>query len=77
MRKLATAAAAVVALLAGQAAAAIDTQAPRVGDRVGAKSEASSKFMGDPLWMFVGFAVIATLVVIHADDDDDDVPISA
>lgn len=76
MRKIATAAA-VLALLAGQAAAAADSQAVRVGDRVGVKSATANHMMGEPLWMFIGFAVIATLVIIHADDDDDDDPISA
>lgn len=74
MRKTIAAVTAGLLLVAGQAAAANDSAVARVGDRVGARADASSEFAGIPLpVLLIGTAVlIATVVVISEDDSESD-----
>ncbi|MBX9460193.1 MAG: hypothetical protein KL785_02845 [Brevundimonas sp.] len=74
MRKTIAAVTAGLLLVAGQAAAANDSAVARVGDRVGARADASSEFAGVPLpVLLIGTAVIiATIVVVTNDDSDSD-----
>ncbi|MCS6627389.1 hypothetical protein N0B44_31225 [Roseibacterium beibuensis] len=74
MRKTIAAVTAGLLLVAGQAAAANDSAVARVGDRVGARADASSEFAGVPLpVLLIGTAVIiATVVVISEDDSESD-----
>lgn len=74
MRKTIAAVTAGLLLVAGQAAAANDSAVARVGDRVGARADASSEFAGVPLpVLLIGTAVIiATIVVISDDDSESD-----
>ncbi|HEY0599439.1 hypothetical protein [Brevundimonas sp.] len=74
MRKTIAAVTAGLLLVAGQAAAANDSAVARVGDRVGARADASSEFAGIPLpVLLIGTAVIiATIVVINEDDSESD-----
>ena len=70
MRK--TVAAAVLGLLmvAGQAAAASNNASARLGDRAGARVDASEGFAGVPLpVLLVGAAVVVAAVVTATDDD--------
>lgn len=73
MRKTIAAVTAGLLLVAGQAAAAGATNSTaRVGDRVGATSEASSEFAGIPLpVLLIGAAVIVATVVVATDDDSE------
>lgn len=68
MKKLAAAVAAGCLLVGGQAAATSQGVA-RVGDRVGAKADASSEFAGIPVIGLLAIAgVIAAAVVVASDD---------
>lgn len=73
MRKTIAAVTAGLLLVAGQAAAAGSNSAVvRVGDRVGASSEASSEFAGIPLpVLLIGAAVIVATVVVATNDDSE------
>lgn len=73
MRKTVTAAVVGLLLVAGQAAAAGATSANvRVGDRVGARADASSEFAGIPLpVLLIGTAVLIGAIVVASDDDSD------
>ena len=72
MKKAIAAAAVGVQLVAGQAAAANNTAAARVGDRVGAAAGESSEFAGVPLpVLIVGAGLLAAAVVVASDDDGD------
>jgi len=74
MKKTIAAVTAGLLLVAGQAAASAATgqTTARVGDRVGAQSEASSEFAGVPLIGLLAVAgVIAATVVIASDDDSE------
>ncbi|MDP2024873.1 hypothetical protein [Sulfuriferula sp.] len=69
MRKTIAAVTAGLLLVAGQAAAANNSAVARVGDRVGARTEASSEFAGIPLVvLLVGTAVIIATIVVANDD---------
>lgn len=74
MRKTIAAVTAGLLLVAGQAAAANNSAVARVGDRVGARADASSEFAGIPLpVLLIGTAVIvATVVVVSEDDSESD-----
>tara|TARA_R110002124_G_scaffold55108_2_gene156042 strand:- start:2079 stop:2303 length:225 start_codon:yes stop_codon:yes gene_type:complete len=70
MRKTVTAAAVGLLLIAGQAAAAGSTSTARVGDRVGARADASSEFAGIPLpVLLIGSAVLIGAIVVGSNDD--------
>ena len=73
MRKTVTAAVVGLLLVAGQAAAAGSTSAnARVGDRVGARADASSEFAGIPLpVLLIGTAVVIGAVVVASNDDSE------
>ena len=73
MRKTVAAVTAGLLLVAGQAAAAGSNSAvARVGDRVGATTEASSEFAGIPLpVLLIGAAVVVATVVVASDDDSE------
>ncbi|WP_420471650.1 hypothetical protein [Brevundimonas sp. FT23042] len=72
MKKTVAAVAAGLLLVAGQAAAAQNTAAVRVGDRVGAAADEASEFSGIPLpVLLIGTAVIVTTVVVATDDDSE------
>lgn len=72
MKKAIAAAAVGVLLIAGQAAAANNTAAARVGDRVGVAAGESSEFAGVPLpVLIVGAGLLAAAVVVASDDDGD------
>jgi len=74
MKKMLAAITTGLLLIAGQAAATSATgdATARVGDRVGAASEASSEFAGIPLIGLIALAgVIAAVVVVASDDDSD------
>lgn len=72
MRKTIAAVTAGLLLVAGQAAAANTSAAARVGDRVGARADASSEFAGIPLpVLLIGTAVIIATVVVASDDDSE------
>lgn len=73
MRKTVAAVTAGLLLVAGQAAAAGSNSAVvRVGDRVGATTEASSEFAGIPLpVLLIGAAVVVATVVVATDDDSE------
>ena len=69
MRKTIAAVTAGLLLVAGQAVAANNTAAARVGDRVGAQADASSEFAGIPLpVLLIGTAVLIATVVVVSDD---------
>lgn len=70
MRKTAAAAVVGLLLIAGQAAAAGSTSAvARVGDRVGARADSSSEFVGIPLpVLLIGSAVLIGAIVVASDD---------
>ncbi len=72
MRKTIAAVTAGLLLVAGQAAAANNSAVVRVGDRVGARADASSEFAGIPLpVILIGTAVIVATVVVASDDDSE------
>lgn len=72
MHKTIAAVTAGLLLVAGQAAAANNTAVARVGDRVGARADASSEFAGIPLpVILIGTAVIIATVVVATDDDSE------
>jgi hypothetical protein len=69
MRKTIAAVTAGLLLIAGQAAAANNSAVARVGDRVGAQSEASSEFAGVPVFvLLIGAAVLVSTVIVASDD---------
>lgn len=69
MRKTVAAVTAGLLLVAGQAAAANNSAVSRVGDRVGARADASSEFAGIPLpVLLIGTAVLVATVVVASDD---------
>lgn len=69
MRKTIAAVTAGLLLVAGQAAAANDSASARVGDRVGARADASSEFRGVPMpVVLIGTAVIIAWIVVLSDD---------
>ena len=69
MRKTIAAVTAGLLLVAGQAAAANNSAVARVGDRVGARADASSEFAGIPLpVILIGTAVIIATIVVANDD---------
>lgn len=74
MRKTIAAVTVGLLLVAGQAAAANTSAVARVGDRVGARADASSEFAGIPLpVLLIGTAVIiATVVVVNDDASESD-----
>lgn len=73
MKKTIAAVAAGLLLVAGQAAAANSgSVGARVGDRIGASTEASSEFAGVPLpVVLIGAAVLVAAVVVISDDDSE------
>lgn len=72
MRKTIAAVTAGLLLVAGQAAAANTSATARVGDRVGARADASSEFAGIPLpVLLIGAAVIVATIVVATDDDSE------
>lgn len=74
MKKTLAAISAGCLLIAGQAAATVATSdaTVRVGDRVGARAEASSEFAGIPLIGLLAIAgVVAAAVVVVSDDDSE------
>jgi hypothetical protein len=72
MRKTIAAVTAGLLLVAGQAAAANTSAVARVGDRVGARADASSEFAGIPLpVLLIGTAVLVAVVVVASDDDSE------
>ncbi|KQY83783.1 MULTISPECIES: hypothetical protein [unclassified Brevundimonas] len=72
MKKTIAAVTAGLLLVAGQAAAANDTAAARIGDRVGASTAESSEFAGVPLpVLLIGAAVIIATIVVATDDDSE------
>jgi hypothetical protein len=73
MKKTIAAVTAGLLLVAGQAAATNQSQATaRVGDRVGARAEASSEFNGIPVVGLIAAAgVLAALIVVVSGDDSD------
>ena len=69
MRKTIAAVTAGLLLVAGQAAAANDSAAARVGDRVGARVGTSSNFADIPLpVLLIGTAVLIAAIVVVSDD---------
>jgi len=61
-------------LVAGQAAAAAGATSAvtRVGDRVGARADANSEFVGLPLpVLLIGSLVLIGAIVVASDDDSD------
>jgi hypothetical protein len=72
MRKTIAAVTAGLLLVAGQAAAANNSAVARVGDRVGARADASSEFAGIPLpVLLIGTAVIIATIAVATDDDSE------
>jgi hypothetical protein len=72
MRKTIAAVTAGLLLVAGQAAAANNSAVARVGDRVGARADASSEFGGIPLpVLLIGTAVIIATIVVASEDDSE------
>lgn len=72
MRKTIAAVTAGLLLVAGQAAAANNSAVARVGDRVGARADASSEFAGIPLpVLLIGTAVIIATITVATDDDSE------
>ncbi|MDZ4109063.1 MAG: hypothetical protein U1E18_05605 [Brevundimonas sp.] len=70
MKKTIAAVTAGLLLVAGQAAAANDSAAARVGDRLGATADDSSEFAGVPLPVLVVLGAIIVAGVVAATDDD-------
>lgn len=78
MRKSAAAALVGLMLVAtGANAAGAESQAVRLGDRVGATSETANDLWGVPTVVWIGAILAAVILVAAADDDDDDAPVSA
>ena len=72
MRKTIAAVTVGLLMVAGQAAAANNSAVVRVGDRIGAKADASSEFAGIPLpVLLIGAAVVVATVVVASDDDSE------
>ena len=72
MKKTITAITAGLLLVAGQAAAANDSAAARVGDRLGADAGSSEEFAGLPLpVLLIGAALLVAGVVAVTDDDSE------
>jgi hypothetical protein len=69
MRKTIAAVTAGLLLVAGQAAAANNSAVARVGDRVGARADASAEFAGIPVFVLLIGAAVLTAVVVVANDD--------
>ena len=70
MRKTIAAVTVGLLLVAGQAAAAGNSAVARVGDRVGARADASSEFAGVPLpVIIIGSLVLIGTIVVATDDD--------
>ena len=70
MRKTIAAVTAGLLLVAGQAAAANNSAAARIGDRVGARADESSEFAGVPIFvLLIGAAVLITTIVVASDDN--------
>ena len=73
MKKTIAAVTAGLLLVAGQAAAANDSAAARVGDRIGATADESSEFAGVPLPVLIVLgAILVTGVVAATDDSESD-----
>lgn len=70
MKKVLAAVAAGALLIAGQAAAAQNAAVARVGDRVGARADASSAFAGVPV-AFIAAGVVLVAVLVASNDDSD------
>jgi hypothetical protein len=70
MKKVLAAVAVGALLIAGQAAAAQNAAVARVGDRVGAKADASSEFAGVPV-AFIAASVVLIAVLVASNDDSD------
>jgi len=74
MRKTITAVTAGLLLVAGQAAAANNSAVVRVGDRVGARADASSEFTGVPIAvLLIGAAVLIGVITVASQDDPESV----
>lgn len=72
MKKTIAAVTAGLLLVSGQALAAGQTSAARVGDRVGPQAADSSEFAGIPLIGLIAAAgVIAAVVTVAASDDSE------
>lgn len=72
MKKAIAAAAVGLLLVAGQAAAAQNTAAVSVGDRIGAEAGEASEFAGIPVpVLLIGAAVLAATVIVIGEDDGD------
>jgi hypothetical protein len=72
MRKTIAAVTMGLLLVAGQAAAANNSAVARVGDRVGARTEAASEFAGVPIAvLLIGTAVIIGTIVVATDDSSE------
>lgn len=71
MRKTVSAAIIGLMLVAGQAAAAgSNSVVDRVGDRVGARADASEEFAGMPIpVLLIGAAVLIGAIVVASNDD--------
>jgi len=74
MRKTITAVTVGLLLVAGQAAAANNSAVVRVGDRVGARADASSEFTGVPIAvLLIGAAVLIGVITVASQDDPESV----
>lgn len=72
MRKTIAAVTVGLLLVAGQAAATNNSAVARVGDRVGARADASSEFQGIPLpVLLIGAAVVIGTITVASDDDSE------
>ncbi len=72
MEKVVSALAAGLLLVAGQAAAANNSAAARVGDRVGVEAGEASEFAGVPLpVLIVGAAILVAAAVAISDDESE------
>jgi hypothetical protein len=72
MKKTIAAVTAGLLLVAGQAAAASQSAAVRVNDRLGAASGESSEFAGIPLVaLLAGAGILAVVVTIASEDDSE------
>lgn len=72
MKKAIAAVAVGALLIAGQAVAAQTTATARVGDRVGARTDAASEFTGIPLAAIAAGVVLVAVLVASDDDSDSD-----
>ena len=71
MKKAIAAVTAGLLLVAGQAAAANNSNTVRVGDRIGAQAGESSEFAGVPLPVLVVLGAILVAGVVAASDDSE------